>query len=189
MEKWRPQGEDTTGDDNIGGVGLFADEIPSIQKPHLSVNKRDVRTRGRRPQSEWTTYDVAAEFQFRLGVRFPYIPHLINVKDVAGALRGYRSKFDTTADLEMEIMDMFFEDDRNLKNADQNARHIHTRYLSMFKTHMTRAYERLGIDTPTFASESKAQTDYVYASDGKKFMNSLLGRKRLQQYEDGLKGN
>jgi hypothetical protein len=183
VEKWKPLGEDMTGDDDIGGFGLFDDEVPAAQKPKLSMNKKDPKTRGRRPESEWTPFDVAVEFQFQLGRRFPYIPGLVNTRAVAGALRGYRSKVKTTGDIEMEIMRMFFEDERNLRNADEQASTIHTRYLSMFKTHMTRAYERLGLDSPVFKEDQAETVQRVYASDGKEFTNSLLGRKRLTEYE------
>jgi hypothetical protein len=187
MEKWRPRGEDTTGDDEIGGFGLFEDEVPAAVKPSISTNKRDTRTRGRRPEFEWTPNDVAAEFAFQLGRRFPYIPGLISVRELRGALAKYRSQHGTTADIEMEIQRMFFEDQRNWQNAEKNPKDIHRKYLAMFRTHMTQAYERLSLDSPIFIEEEVRKENFVYASDGRKFENSFLGQKRLAQYEEKLK--
>ena len=188
LENWRPTGEDTTGDDNIGGIGLFEDELPAVQKSALSTNKRDPKTRKRRPQSEWTVWDVATEFSFQLGKRFPHLPGLINVREVAGALRGYRSKYGTTAVIENELMRMFFADEHNLKNASEESSTIHRKYLNMFKTHMNRAYENLGFDTPKIDTVEDVRTsvEYIYATDGTEFVNSLIGRKQLAQYEAGL---
>jgi len=187
VEKWRPRGEDTAGDDEIGGVGLFEDEALRKQ-PQAKIDKRDVRTRWKRPEDEWTPGDVAAEFSYRLSMHYPMTPALVNTKDIRGALSRWRKQYGITPQIEMEIMRMFFEDERNFRDADKKASQVHTWYLHMFKTHMQSAFDRLGIeyekDTPT-----QEVTDVLYASDGRTFENNIAGRSALKNYEERISKN
>ena len=195
QKRWVPDGEDTSGDDSIGGFGLL-DEPVSADPARAKVNRRDVRTRGRRPQSEWTTYDVAAEFAFRIGVLFPYTPGLINIKDTEGALRRQRAKFRLNPLVELEVMRMFFADERNLMGVADAPEKVHKRFLSKFPEYLPRAYEAMGFDndrrvepqTPGTTPASVTEK-FIFASDGRQFDNSLIGRRRLEQHELSLKGN
>lgn len=181
--------KDNSGDDNIAGFGLFEDELQGGQ-PKPKADRRKANTRGQRPESEWTANDVAAEFAHQLGVRFPYTPGLVNVTAIRGALLKYRSQYNTTPEVEMTLMRMFFEDESNLKEADSEAHRIHGRYLNMFKTHLNKALDSLGldthqrVDTPIVADDSPIK--YVYASDGRRFEDTHLGNKRLAQYEERM---
>lgn len=184
--KWRPEGEDTTGDENIGGVGRFDNEI----SPNIKISKRDPKTRYLRPRSEWTAADVASEFSARVYARVRGIPGLVNTASVRGALSKWRKQHGITADIELEIMDMYFADERILINAKKNPKFIVGSYLRMFTTHLDKALENLGL--PPIQEEQPEIADserrvYVYASDGKAFDNSLPGRKARDRYELSLK--
>jgi hypothetical protein len=185
--KWRPEGENTDGDDNIGGIGLFDD--PVDDKPKLSVNKQDPKTRGRRPQEDWTTADVASEFSFLLGKKFPLLPGLVSVRKLSGALAKNRKQFKITALVEMEVMSMFFDDQRNYWDAQKNPHYLHGRYLRMFTTHLDEALDRLGLPprNATVITETTNREEVVYASDGKRFDNSLPGRTAMKKHEQELR--
>lgn len=185
--KWRPEGESTDGDDNIGGVGLF-DDIAE-EKPKLSTDKRDPKTRGRRPQEEWTPADVASEFSYLLGRKFPLLPGLVSVRKLGGALAKNRKQYKITSVIEMEVMQLFFNDERNYQDAQKNPHYLHGRYLRMFTTHLDEALDNLGLPprNAEVASVSNDRENFVYASDGKRFDNSIPGRTALRRYEQTLK--
>jgi hypothetical protein len=190
-ERWKARGEDTSGDDSIGGFGLFEEELQNGQ-PKPKADKRKAATRSQRPEADWTTNDVATEFSFQMGRRFPYTPGIVKVSALRGALNAYRSKYGTTPEVEMELLRMFFGDERNLLNADEEAYKIHNRYLAMFKSKLNTAYERLGLEPNMRVLESalqapEAEDDYLVASDGTEFDNSFLGRKRLASHEASIK--
>jgi hypothetical protein len=174
-------------DDEVGGFGLFEEEqqekVASKVKP---ADKRDPKTRGRRPVEDWTVYDVASEFSFRLGRKFPYSPGLVNVRAISGALRQWRNSHGITPTVEMEIMNSFFSDDRNYLGADKNPEQVHKWYLRMFKTQMSDTLLDFGIsdDNP----DSTKPAEFVYASDGKRFDNSNFGRRERDRYETSLEG-
>jgi hypothetical protein len=180
-------------DDGIAGVGLFEDEMDGGQ-PKPKVDKRKSSTRNLRPESEWTTNDVAAEFSQQLGKRFPYTPGLVNTTAIRGALSNYRRQYGTSPEVELQLMRLFFDDDRNLKNADSEAHRIHGRYLNMFKTHLSKAYEMLGLEpnqrltglASGVSPTASPLDEYVYASDGRKFDKSIAGRSALKRYEQKL---
>ena len=188
-QRWKARGEDTSGDDALGGFGLFEEELPA-QESQLSISKRDTKTRGRRPEHDWTVHDVAAEFSFQVGKRFPYLPGLVNVKDLRGALARYRKQYKLNASIEMELMRMFFEDPNNLKDADKSPQYLHAKYLKTFKTHTNRALERLGLETevavPTHDVAPDDRDEYVYSSDGRAFDNTIVGRKKRDRHEERL---
>jgi hypothetical protein len=189
-KRWVPAGEDTSGDDELVGVGLFPDEQPTA-KSTLSTDKRNPKTRGRRPESEWTPNDVASEFSFMLGRKFPLLPGLVNVRNLGGALARQRKDYKITAVIEMELMRMFFDDPRNLRDAEKTPHHLFKRYLRMFTTHLDEALHNVGLpprSTLDMPDTVSAMVDeYIYASDGRKFDNSMPGRAALQRYERKLK--
>jgi len=78
--------------DDLAGFGLL--EPKEESKP---VKKSDPKTRGRRPQSEWTPMDVASEFSFLVGRKFPWLPGSVNVHILSRALAKYRNQYGTTA--------------------------------------------------------------------------------------------
>lgn len=180
MNKWQD-------DDDTVGFGLLEGELPANQAQALVNDKRKPKTRGNRPVPDWTTYDMATEFSYRLSRKFPLIPGLVNVKALAGALAKNRREYGITAVVEMEVMDLFFGDERKWRAAEQHPEKIHGKYLRMFTTNLEEALSNLGMldqlsDTPSVASTGS----YVYASDGTRFNDSFLGKKALRQHEQDL---
>jgi hypothetical protein len=188
--KWVQYGEDTSGDDEIGGFGLFDDEKPAVEKKKLRNDKRDPKTRGRRPEHDWTPNDVAAEFSFLLGRKFPLLPGLVHVGKLGGALARNRKQYGITAPIELEVMRMFLSDSRNFHQAMDQPHFLYRKFLRMFTTHLDEALRNLGL--PPRHTEGMPDTanamveEYVFASDGTKFDNSMFGRQELDDYERKL---
>jgi DNA-binding Lrp family transcriptional regulator len=182
MNRW-------TDDDDLAGVGKFDPEI-GIAREGTTVSKRDPKTRFLRPQEEWTAADVASEFSSRVYARVRGIPGLVNTAKVRGALSKNRANHGMTAQIELEIMDMFFGDERFLQEARKNPQHIPGRFLRMFTTHLDKALENLGLPPVDYTEPQvvDSSSKYVFASDGKAFDNSMPGRKRRDKYELTLKG-
>jgi predicted transcriptional regulator len=189
-DRWRPKGEDTSGDDELGGFGLFDDEKPAVVKHKLSTDKRDPKTRGRRPQEEWTAADVAVEFSYLLSRKYPYLPGTFQTSPLRGALAKNRKQYGITAIIELEILRLFMADERNHRDAEQKPSILYKRYLSMFKTHLTEAHKNLGLPSPRDLADSDVEreevSEFVYASDGRAFDNSIPGRRKLSLYEQKL---
>jgi len=173
-KSWR---EEQAKDDSIGGIGKLDSE-----QPRSTPSKKDTSTRGKRPQAEWTVRDVAAEFSFLVGRKFPWLPGTVSVNNLSGGLQQMRTRFQTTALIELEILKMFMVDERNFKDVGDEAPHLYKTYLGMFRTHMNKARENLGLVNPTEEVGDK----FVYASDGREFDNTIVGRKALERYERKL---
>lgn len=175
-KSWRQEQQQ---DEQVGGIGKFAEE-----SPRSTPSKKDTKTRGKRPQAEWTVRDVAAEFSFLVGRKFPWLPGTVNVNHLAGALGKMRKEYQTTALVEMEILKMFMVDEKNFKDVGDEAPHLYKRYLAMFRTHMNKARENVGLTNPVDDEEEQ----FVYASDGRRFDNTIVGRKYLERHEGKIRG-
>ena len=188
VNKWKDDG------DEIAGFGLFGEEKSAGDKTALSTDKRDPKTRGRRPQEEWSTYDVAAEFKHQLNRLYPYIPALVNTKNLAGAMAKYRKENGTNALVELELLRMFIADPALHADWQKNQMHmyLYKRYLKLFQTHMPQALRNLGMEmsmpTKQF-DEVKARTAKLLASDGREFDNTIPGRMALERHEQKLRAN
>lgn len=171
MNKWQDE-------DDFGAVGLFEGE-----KQQKAVSKKDPKTRHLRPQEEWTSADVASEFGAKLRSKFNHIPGLVNVANLRPILAKYRKEYGLTPLVELEIMEMMFGDNRildRIKNEPHNAYRV---FLKMLSTHHNQALSNLGL-----ADVDQSEPElYVYASDGTKFDNSMMGRADLREYEASLK--
>lgn len=178
-KKWR---EEQERDNEVGGVGKL-DEETDVYK--VTSNVRQTKTRGRRPMEQWTAYDVAAEFSYLVGKKFPWLPGTVNVNALAGALRKMRSTYQTTALVELELLKMFMADEKNFKNVGSEAPHLYKIYLAMFRTHMNLARKNLGLNVlGDFTEEVIDEApDVLYASDGRQFDNTIVGRKALERHE------
>lgn len=188
VNKWKDDG------DEIAGFGLFGEETSAADKKKLSTDKRDPATRGRRPQEEWTTYDVAAEFKHQLNRMYPYIPALVNTKNLAGALAKYRKDNGTNALIELELLRMFMADPAQHADWQKNQMHmyLYKRYLKLFQTHMPQALRNLGMamGMPTKQVDAvKPKVTKLVASDGAEFDNTIPGRKAFESYEQKLRAN
>lgn len=167
-------------DDDIGGVGKFEDEVIAGQ-PQPKVSKRSAQTRTLRPVEEWTANDVASEFASRVYAKVRGIPGLVNTRGLMGALATNRKKFGVTAVQEMGALEKFFADERNLATIRKFPKNAHGLFLNAITRFVAEHSEVLPavVDTP-------ASSLYIYASDGRKFDNSMPGRAALERHEAKL---
>lgn len=178
-KSWR---EEQAKDDSIGGIGKLESETP-----RTPPSKKDTKTRGLRPEAEWTSRDVAAEFSYLVGKKFPWLPGTVNVGHLAGALAKQRNQYQTTALVELELLKMFMADQKNFIGIGNEAPYLYKKFLQMFKTHLVKAHNNLGIVLPNVEGVSEEiNPDVVYASDGRTFDNTIAGRSALERYEKKL---
>ena len=175
---------DEDGDD-LAGFGL----VEERDAPAVKVRKTDPKTRGKRPQHEWTAMDVAAEFSYQVGRRYPLLPGTVNVGKLAGALRKFRTQYQTTALIELELLRLFMGDETNFRSIGDEAPHLYKMYLASFGKKMNQARDNLGLNKITAKVESIQTSGTLTASDGRTFQNSLSGRAQLERYEKKIRSN
>lgn len=177
MKKWEDDGDD------LAGIGLTEPK----DAPQPKIRKSDPKTRGKRPEHEWTAMDVAAEFSFQVGRKYPLLPGTVSVKQLSGALRRFRTQYATTPLIELELLRLFMADERNFKDIGSEAPMLYKRYLSSFGTKMNQARENLGLNRVTAKVETTPASGTLKASDGRVFQNTLAGRTQLERHEKKLK--
>lgn len=170
--------------EDLVGFGL----IEPKDAPQPKVRKSDPKTRGKRPEHEWTAMDVAAEFSYQVGRKYPLLPGTVSVKSLSGALRKFRSQYGTTPLIELELLRLFLQDERNFKDIGDEAPHLYKKYLASFGTKMNQARENLGLNKVTAKIETAPASGTLISSDGRVFQNSLSGRAQLERHEKRLKG-
>ena len=178
MRKYDDDGED------LAGFGL----VEERDAPQPKIRKSDPKTRGRRPEHEWTPMDVAAEFSFRVGRKYPLLPGTVSVKQLSGALAKFRKQYDTNALIELELLRLFMADERNFRDIGDEAPHLYKMYLASFGKKMNQARDNLGLNKVTAPSETVVKMGTLTSSDGRVFQNSLSGRTQLERHEKKLKG-
>ena len=178
MRKYEYDGED------LAGFGL----VEERDAPQPKIRKSDPKTRGKRPEHEWTPMDVAAEFSFRVGRKYPLLPGTVNVKQLSGALAKFRKQYDTNALIELELLRLFMADERNFRDIGDEAPHLYKLYLASFGKKMNQARENLGLNKITAPTETVVKMGTLTASDGRVFQNSMSGRAQLERHEKRLKG-
>jgi hypothetical protein len=165
-------------------LGDFSSEPSTTKK----VNKRDPKTRNQRPQEEWTPADVASEFSARVYQKLRGYPGVVNTRELWGALAVNRKKHLVTAVIELEAMERFLGDERNIVAIRKYPKNAHRMFLNAITSQMHDVLIHLDMDEVLEKYEVSA-SEYVYASDGTEFDNSMAGRLELKAYEDKLKGN
>lgn len=170
--------------DELAGFGLIEPKDAPTQK----LSKRDPKTRGKRPEHEWTPMDVAAEFSFRVGRKYPLLPGTVNVRALSGALSKFRKQYGTTALVELELLRLFMADERNFKTIGDEAPNLYKLYLASFGKKMNQARENLGLGRVAKEKTPTVKMATLTASDGREFQNSMSGRAQLERYEKKLKG-
>jgi hypothetical protein len=130
--------------------------------------------------------DVAAEFSYRVGKRYPLLPGTVNVRQLSGALSKFRKQYQTTALVELELLKLFMADERNFKDIGDEAPHLYKLYLASFGKKMNQARENLGLNKVNAKVDTSVKVSTLTASDGKVFQNSLSGRAQLERYEKKL---
>ena len=177
-------------DSNLAGFGLFDDEVPSSQK-QPPASKRSAKTRNQRPQQDWTALDVAAEFASRVYQKMPGAVNVVNTIKLQKILAKNRKQFDLNPIIELEVMRLFFEDHWFKTKAKSEPHFIQGKFLKFFTSHLSVALKNLGLHSDLAITEEQAmssrQAEFVYASDGTAFDNSMPGRKDLQVYEEKLR--
>ena len=176
MRKWEDDGED------LAGFGLV--EPKEAAQPR--IKKSDPKTRGKRPEHEWTPMDVAAEFSYQVGRLYPLLPGTVNVKSLSGALAKFRNQYNTTALVELELLRLFIADERNFEQIGDEAPFLYKKYLASFGKKMNQARENLGLTKVNAPVETSIKISTLTASDGRVFQNSLSGRAQLERYEKRL---
>jgi len=171
-------------DDNIGGFGLLEGEVPASQKPR-KVSKRDPKTRFQRPEAEWTAFDVAAEFSSRLHDEIRGIPGIIPTGKLGMALNSFRSRYGLTSTIELEVLDRFATDPNNAPIVRKDPGSAYKLYLQALLSQSGKVINDLGLDD----NDSPKVDSNIYATDGRRFDNSLPGRASLARYEEKLAKN
>jgi hypothetical protein len=168
--------------DNLAGFGL----VEERDAPQPRIGKSDPKTRGKRPEHEWTPMDVAAEFSYRVGKKYPLLPGTVNVRQLSGALSKFRKQYNTTALIELELLRLFMADERNFEQIGDEAPFLYKKYLASFGKKMNQARENLGLTKVNAPVETSVKIGTITASDGRVFQNSLSGRAQLERYEKRL---
>ena len=179
VSKWQDD------DDHIGGFGLLDGEVRASLKP-VPVSKKNPKTRWQRPQDDWTPADVATEFSYRMYQKINNAPAMLNTAELRGALASYRKRYNTNATIEMSVMEKFFGDARIWGQAKKTPHFAHKIFLRLITTETANVLDELGMNDAVNESTEEEYAEYVYASDGKKFDNSVPGRVRLAKYEQQL---
>ncbi len=170
--------------EELAGFGL----IEPKDAPQQKFSKRDPKTRGKRPEHEWTAMDVAAEFSYRVGRKYPLLPGTVNVKALAGALAKFRKQYGTTPLIELELLRLFMSDESNFKQIGDEAPHLYKLYLASFGKRMNQARENLGLGRVAEVKQPTVKMATLTASDGRVFQNSMSGRAQLERYEKKIRG-
>jgi hypothetical protein len=113
-------------------------------------------------------------------------PAMLNTAELRGALAAYRKRYNTNATIEMSVMEKFFGDSRIWGQAKKAPHFAHKIFLRLITTETANVIEELDMDDVVTEVAKPARAQYVYASDGKKFDNSIPGRVRLAKYEEKL---
>jgi hypothetical protein len=132
--------------------------------------------------------DVAAEFSYRVGRKYPLLPGTVSVKQLSGALAKFRKQYETNALIELELLRLFMADERNFQNIGDEAPFLYKMFLASFGKKMNQARENLGLNKINAPVDTTVKMGTLEASDGRVFQNSLSGRAQLKRYEEKLKG-
>ena len=173
MNKWSDD------DDNLMGFGLLDGEV-SGQKSKPTV-KKNPKTRHQRAKEEWTPADVAAEFSWRIYDKVRGIPNMINTKTLTILLAKNRRDFGITAVTELELLDKFIGDERNLIAVKRQP----SKTINIFMVFITNNVNKISQTSQVVIEEENSN---LIASDGKTFDNTIIGRAALERYESKLGG-
>lgn len=166
-------------DEGLSAFGL-------IDEPVVAEKIKKVpKTRHLRPQSEWTAMDVASEFTARVYDKVRGIPGMVNARNLGIVMAANRKKFGITADQEMQILEKFFVNEQNLLAIKKFPKRAQGIFLNYITNNISDVSDVITIDQSVAMED---QLEYIYASDGKKFLKSASGRQELKEYEEELHG-
>lgn len=172
VNKWADDDEDMMG---FGIVDKPAKEV--------KINKRDPKTRSQRPVAEWTAVDMASEFTMRVYSKVRGIPGMVNTTNLSRALAKNRKDHGVKAADEYAIMGKFFMDEDILQKVKSRPKNTIGFFLNYITENITQVSQTMTHEK-AFAMEE--ELEYIYASDGRKFPQSISGRADLERYEKKL---
>ena len=165
-------------DDDIKGFGLLDGEVSSGQKK-APVSKKSSKTRHQREKEDWTPADVAAEFSWRIYDKVRGIPNMINTKTLTILLAKNRKEFGLTASMELELLDKFIGDERNLIAVKRQP----SKTINIFLVFITNNVNKLSQTNQVVIEEENSSNSNLIASDGKVFDNTIIGKAALERHE------
>lgn len=167
-------------DDEVGGFGLLDSDVEKKLAPRKVAKKRPVN-RMLRPEAEWTPQDVATEFAMMLYQSCKAHSGPVDSNKLRAILAGNRNRYKLTATVELEVLRRMFQDEEALRSIQKAPENGYKVFLNWLMAHVNNtAQGTTAIDEPEFV-------EYVYASDGKKFDNSVPGRIDLREYEETIR--
>jgi hypothetical protein len=169
-------------DDDIAGFGLLDSEVFEKQKPK-KVNKARPVNRMLRPEVSWSAQDVATEFGMMLYQHCKAHTGPLDSNSLRTILSTYRKRYNLTSTSELEVLRMMFADENALTQIRKSPERGYKIYLSWLINYVNQTAN----GTKEVALDTKKRSEYVYASDGTEFDNSMSGRIDLAQYEATLK--
>jgi hypothetical protein len=175
VNRWRDD------DDDLKGFGLLDGDIPSGQKK-THVSKQSSRTRHQRAQEDWTPADVASEFSWRIYDKVRGIPNMINTKTLTILLAKNRKEFGITASMELELLDKFIGDERNLIAIKRQP----SKTINIFLVFITNNVNKISQTSQVVIEKDNSSNNDLIASDGKVFDNTVIGKAALERHEDKL---
>lgn len=167
-------------DDDIKGFGLLDGDTPSGQKK-IPISKKSSRTRHQREKENWTPADVASEFSWRIYDKVRGIPNMINTKTLTILLAKNRKEFGVTASMELDLLDKFIGDERNLIAVKRQP----SKTINIFLVFITNNINKLS-QTSEVAIEEDNSNNNLIATDGKVFDNTIIGKAALERHEAKL---
>lgn len=166
-------------DDDIAGVGLLESDVAAKAKPKKVSKSRPVN-RVLRPESDWTPQDVATEFSMMLYQHCKAHTGPVDSNKLRAIIAGNRNRYKLTADVELKVMRQMFADESAVaavRKAPENGYKVFLTWIMNYVNQTAKG---------TVDIEKKSVAEFVYASDGTEFDNSMPGRKALAQYEAEL---
>jgi hypothetical protein len=168
-------------DDDLKGFGLLDGDTASGQRKS-SISKKSSKTRHQRAREEWTPADVASEFSWRIYDKVRGIPNMINTKTLTILLAKYRKEFGITASMELDLLDKFLGDERNLIAIKRQP----SKTVNIFLVFITNNVNKLSQTSQVVIEEDNSSNSNLIASDGKLFDNTIIGKAALERYESKL---
>lgn len=170
-------------DDDLVGFGLLDGDLTSGQRKS-TVSKKSSKTRHQRAREEWTPADVASEFSWRIYDKVRGIPNMINTKTLTILLAKNRKEFGITATMELDLLDKFIGDERNLIAVKRQP----SKTINIFLVFITNNVNKLSQTSEVVIKEDNSSNSNLIASDGKVFDNTIIGKAALERHEAKLGG-
>ena len=104
---------------------------------------------------------------------------MINISKLAPVIGKYRKQYGTTALYELRVLDILLNDARKLDLVKKEPHNAWKMYLRMLATE--------GPKIVNDSHQEEEREEFLFASDGRKFDNSIPGRLALKEHEEELR--